>query len=172
MPYTSSSRWHCFYPFYHSLCKIQCVSTIASKFYSLSYCIYTLSCRLVCNLYVLFLSAVLSLLSSPYHALLQSIQSVIRKEGFDGSTPQVGPLVLFCCLFFSPVLSKLLVSCRLILRNLNPEAIKRATIKRTINRVLGLHTSETMVTLRLRLCFYKTFHLSFYWLVSVGGTSL
>ncbi|KAI7814363.1 elongator complex protein 4 [Triplophysa rosa] len=29
-----------------------------------------------------------SLLSSPYHALLQSIRSVIRKEGFDGSTPQ------------------------------------------------------------------------------------
>lgn len=28
------------------------------------------------------------LLSSPYHALLRSIQSVIRKEGFDGSTPQ------------------------------------------------------------------------------------
>lgn len=27
-------------------------------------------------------------LSSPYHALLQSIQAVIRKEGFDGSAPQ------------------------------------------------------------------------------------
>uniref|UniRef100_A0A8C2DNR2 Elongator complex protein 4 n=1 Tax=Cyprinus carpio TaxID=7962 RepID=A0A8C2DNR2_CYPCA len=29
-------------------------------------------------------------LPSPYHALLKSIQTVIRKEGFDGSTPQVG----------------------------------------------------------------------------------
>ncbi|XP_052008358.1 elongator complex protein 4 [Xyrauchen texanus] len=29
-----------------------------------------------------------SLLPSPYHALLKSIQAVIHKEGFDGSTPQ------------------------------------------------------------------------------------
>ncbi|XDV18739.1 hypothetical protein PO909_024371 [Leuciscus waleckii] len=39
-------------------------------------------------------------LPSPYHPLLKSIQTVIRKEGFDGSTPQVG-YNLFSYLLFS-----------------------------------------------------------------------
>ncbi|XP_016393644.1 elongator complex protein 4-like [Sinocyclocheilus rhinocerous] len=38
--------------------------------------------------YILFLSCSFSPLPVPYHALLKSIQTVIRKEGFDGSTPQ------------------------------------------------------------------------------------
>uniref|UniRef100_A0A8C2DFK3 Elongator complex protein 4 n=1 Tax=Cyprinus carpio TaxID=7962 RepID=A0A8C2DFK3_CYPCA len=45
-------------------------------------------------------------LPSPYHALLKSIQTVIRKEGFDGSTPQVGCNLfshLFLC-FSAPVI--------------------------------------------------------------------
>uniref|UniRef100_A0A8C2DFL6 Elongator complex protein 4 n=1 Tax=Cyprinus carpio TaxID=7962 RepID=A0A8C2DFL6_CYPCA len=86
-------------------------------------------------------------LPSPYHALLKSIQTVIRKEGFDGSTPQVG-CNLFSHLFLYVTCNE--KSCHVFLISTGKGRALKASSDEIKNRaVMGriIRLSDTAIAL-------------------------